>query len=348
MNIILLFFHKIHEKTWISRNEISPDEHEYRDIRVDYPGIENVVHQEELGYKKSKCCSDEIFRIVLCIVIHQQLLSILIQIDIVIVCLRIAQSILDNSRHFSCSNAINRRSNNFLSKFVSADMKTVYLIMYNLYQFIAYFYIVLVLSITLSRDGFTREISKTTYKTVGPAMKCNQILQYLEFLNALVGYTKGSPLFPFLQVTGRNFVLFAIIHVESRIQEMPVVFVLFMVWSLVELIRYPYYIISLVKKEVPLLTWLRYTVWIVLYPLGFLCEGTVLLRSLPFFEETKRFTVEMPNKWNFTFDMVAFMKIYMGFILLPGLYIVMKHMTKLRTKKLKKPIIHRTKRTRYD
>lgn len=226
-------------------------------------------------------------------------------------------------------------------------MKTVYLLMYNLYQFIAYFYIVLVLSIELSRDGFI-EVSKSAYRTVGPAMKCSQILQYLEFLNALVGYTKGSPLFPFLQVTGRNFVLFAIINTESRIQEMPVVFILFMVWSMVELIRYPYYIISLVKKEIPFLTWLRYTVWIVLYPLGFFCEGTVLLRSLPFFEETKRFTMAMPNKWNFTFDMVTFMKIYMGFILLPGLYVVMNHMTKLRTKKLKKPTIHQTKRTHYD
>lgn len=44
---------QIHEKTWISRKGENSDE-EYRDIRVDYPGIENVVHQEELGYKKSK------------------------------------------------------------------------------------------------------------------------------------------------------------------------------------------------------------------------------------------------------------------------------------------------------
>lgn len=231
--------------------------------------------------------------------------------------------------------------------FHSADLKTVYLIMYNLYQFIAYFYIVLVLSITLSRDGFN-EVSKVTYKTVGAAMKCSQTLQYLEFLNALVGYTKGSALFPFLQVTGRNFVLFAVINAESRVQEMPVVFVLFMVWSSVEVIRYPYYIISLLNKDISALTWLRYTIWIVLYPLGFLCEGTVLLRSLPFFEETKRFTIELPNEWNFTFDMVAFMKIYMGFVLLPGIYIVMKHMTKLRAKKLKTPTITQRQRTHYD
>lgn len=211
--------------------------------------------------------------------------------------------------------------------------------MYNAYQFIAYFYIVLVLSITLSRDGYS-ETSKIAYHTVGAAMRCSQTLQYLEFLNALVGFTKGSALFPFLQVTGRNFVLFAIVNAEPRIQVMPAVFLVFMIWSLVELIRYPYYVISLLKKEIPSLTWLRYTVWIILYPLGALCEGTILLRSVPFFEETKRYTIAMPNKWNFAFDMVTFMKIYMGLILLPGLYFVMKHMTKLREKKLKKPKIH--------
>lgn len=213
--------------------------------------------------------------------------------------------------------------------------------MYNLYQFIAYLYIVLVLLITLNRDGYIK-VSKTTYNTVGAVMQCSQALQYLEFLHALVGYTRGSALFPFLQVTGRNLLLFAIIHVENRIQVMPAIFILFIVWSLVELVRYPYYIIALIKKNIPLLTWLRYSIWIVLYPFGVLCEGTILLRSLPFFEESKRFSIEMPNKWNFTFDMVAFMKIYMGFVLLPGLYFVMKHMKKLRTKKLKKPIIHQS------
>lgn len=219
--------------------------------------------------------------------------------------------------------------------------------MYNLYQFIAYFYISLVLLIIWSRDGFAG-VSKVAYTTVGPVMRCSQALQYLEFLHALVGYTKGSALFPFLQVTGRNFILFGIIHAESRIHEMPVVFVLFMIWSLVEVIRYPYYLISILKREIRLLTWLRYTIWIVLYPLGFLCEGTVLVRSISFFEETKRFSVEMPNKWNFTFDMIALMKIHMTLTLPVGLVLVLMHMRKLRAKKLSKPNIRRAKQTHFD
>lgn len=210
--------------------------------------------------------------------------------------------------------------------------------MYNLYQFVAYFYIFLVLSIELNRDGLV-EAGKRTYKTVGAPMRCSQILQYLECLHALVGYTKGSALFPFLQVSGRNLVLFAVINSEPRIQEKPIILCLFLVWSAVELIRYPYYIITLVKREISWLTWLRYSVWVVLYPSGFMCEGLVLLISLTYFEETKRYTVTLPNKWNFTFDMVTFLRVYMTFVLLPGLYVVMKHMQKLRAKKLRTPTI---------
>lgn len=210
--------------------------------------------------------------------------------------------------------------------------------MYNLYQFIAYFYIFLVISIELNRDGLV-EASKETFKTVGPAMKCSQILQYLECLHALVGYTKGSALFPFLQVSGRNLVLFGVINSEPRIQHKPIILCLFLVWSSVELIRYPYYIITLLKKEIQWLTWLRYSVWVILYPLGFMCEGLVLLISLSHFEESKRYTVALPNKWNFTFNMVNYLKMHMT-LMLPGLYIVMKHMQAQRSKKLKKPTVN--------
>lgn len=76
-----------------------------------------------------------------------------------------------------------------------------------------------------------------TYETVGNAMKFCQLLQYLEVLHPLFGYTKGGALIPFFQVTGRNFVLFIMIEMEERMQTKPVIFYVFIVWSLVEIIR---------------------------------------------------------------------------------------------------------------
>lgn len=46
--------------------------------------------------------------------------------------------------------------------------------------------------------------------------------------------------------------------------------------------RYPYYMLRVYDVEISFLTWLRYTIWIPLYPLGFICEGVVVLRWVQF------------------------------------------------------------------
>ncbi|XP_068151117.1 very-long-chain (3R)-3-hydroxyacyl-CoA dehydratase 3 [Drosophila tropicalis] len=216
--------------------------------------------------------------------------------------------------------------------YIKEKTKKVYMIFYNLAMFVGYLYIVCVMGILYYRDG-PDSISKT-YANVGNAFKFVQLLQYLEVMHPLFGYTKGSPLVPFFQVSGRNFILFLMIEAETRMYTKPVVFYVFIIWSLVELVRYPYYLSQLLGRELGLLTWLRYTIWIPLYPMGIVCEGIIVLRSIPYIEETKRFTVEMPNKWNITFDMVLFLKVYLLLLTLPGSYLVMSHMSKLRAKKL--------------
>jgi very-long-chain (3R)-3-hydroxyacyl-CoA dehydratase len=153
-------------------------------------------------------------------------------------------------------------------------------------------------------------------------------------MHPIFGYTKGGALVPFMQVTGRAFVLFVMIDCEERMQTKPVVFYLFLVWASIEIVRYPYYITQLVKRNVGFLTWLRYTIWIPLYPFGVICEGIIILRNIPYFEETKRFTLQLPNKWNFAFDMPMFLKLYLIFLILPGIYFMMSHMAKTRAKKL--------------
>lgn len=88
----------------------------------------------------------------------------------------------------------------------------------------------------------------------------------------------------------------------------------------------------LIKKPVGLLTWLRYTIWMPLYPAGVICEGTIILRNIPYFEETQRFSIEMPNEWNFAFSIPTFLKFYL-FLLLGAGFFMMRHMGKIRAKK---------------
>lgn len=175
---------------------------------------------------------------------------------------------------------------------------------------------------------------KETYMAVGNPLKFIQLLQFLEVMHPLFGYTKSSIIISLIQIGGRAFILFCMIDAEPRMQTKPVIFYLFLVWSTVEIVRYPYYISQLLKIEISFLTWLRYTIWIPLYPLGFVCEGIIILRNILYFEETQKFTISLPNIYNFTIHFPSLMRIYLLLLLLPGIYTVMSHMNQVRYKKL--------------
>jgi very-long-chain (3R)-3-hydroxyacyl-CoA dehydratase len=216
--------------------------------------------------------------------------------------------------------------------FRKENFKKVYLVLYNLFQFVGFTYILVVMGVRYSRDG--QDSMQGTYHAVGNALKFVQLIQYLEVMHPIFRYTKGSALVPFLQVTGRNFVLFIMIEKEPRMVTKPVIFYLFIIWSMIEIVRYPYYLTQLLNFQIGILTWLRYTLWIPLYPLGVLCEGIIILRNIPYFYETERFIVKMPNKWNFAFHMPTFLYVYLVLMLLPGSYFMCKHMQQTRSKKL--------------
>lgn len=85
-----------------------------------------------------------------------------------------------------------------------------------------------------------------------------QVFQVTDFYTAGVNFPRV------LQIGGRLSVLFAFTRRNS-----PVVFVMLLVFSVSEIIRYLYYIV----RENPLFTWVRYNAFLVLYPIGFTCEA---------------------------------------------------------------------------
>lgn len=212
------------------------------------------------------------------------------------------------------------------------DYEKVYLVLYNLMQFVGFLHILIVLAIGYARDGV--DSMEKTYENVGVALKFCMLFQWMEVMHPLFGYTKNSVFAPFMQVTGRSLILFAMIESEPRMQTKPVVFYLVIIWSSIEVIRYPYYISQLNNFSNGFLTWLRYTIWIPLYPLGILCEGIIVLRNIPYFEETKRFSLPLPNSYNLAFDMPTAMRLYLLLLFFPGMYTMMRLMYRERVKKL--------------
>ncbi|KAG8180031.1 hypothetical protein JTE90_026633 [Oedothorax gibbosus] len=223
---------------------------------------------------------------------------------------------------------LKNRKKNYQKKI--EEFRKIYLFLYNLSQFIGFLYILIVMNLHYAKDG--PAFMERAYPVVRTAFTFCQILQMLEVVHPLLGYTGGSAFAPFLQVSGRMFMLVGMINSEPRIQSKPAVFYLLYIYTLSEVIRYPYYMLRVYEKSIGFLTWLRYTIWIPLYPLGFLCEGIIILRNIPYFEETKRFSMFLPNMWNFSVYFPSVMRLYLLLGLFPLLYFAMTHMYRQRVK----------------
>lgn len=114
------------------------------------------------------------------------------------------------------------------------NLKKIYLVIYNMWQFLGFLYIFMVLLINYLKDGngnyvqwndkhlivkmhyrkpltkvfiFILESIATAYKSVHHALKFCQLMQLLEIFHPLFGYTKGGLLEPILQVGGRGVIL---------------------------------------------------------------------------------------------------------------------------------------------
>lgn len=91
---------------------------------------------------------------------------------------------------------------------------------------------------------------------------------------------------------------------------------------------------QLLKKENGLLTWLRYTAWIVCYPIGFVCEAVIIFRNLIFMEQSDRWSVKLTTPFEVTLRFSTLLKIHLLFFIIPAMYTLMSHMYKARQQKI--------------
>lgn len=110
------------------------------------------------------------------------------------------------------------------------------------------------------------------------------------------------------------------IESEPRIQTKPVTFYLISVWSLSDLIRYTYYMIRLFDADT-FLKYAHYNVWIITYPLAFFFEGVILLRNIPYFDQTNSWSLDLPNHLNISFSMPLFIRIFLLIGFFPSKFI---------------------------
>ncbi|KYO20964.1 very-long-chain (3R)-3-hydroxyacyl-CoA dehydratase 3 [Alligator mississippiensis] len=210
-------------------------------------------------------------------------------------------------------------------------LKRGYLFMYNLVQFLGFSWIFVNMTVRLfilGKDSFY-----DTFHTISDMMYFCQTLALMESVNSLIGLVR-SPLIPSLiQVFGRNFILFIILGSMEEMQSRAVVFFIFYAWSMIEIFRYPFYMLSSIDMEWKVLTWIRYTIWIPLYPFGALGEAVSVIQAIPIFSETGKFSLRLPNPLNVTINFSFFLQIYLILLFL-GLFINFRYLYKQRRQKL--------------
>uniref|UniRef100_A0A665V266 Very-long-chain (3R)-3-hydroxyacyl-CoA dehydratase n=1 Tax=Echeneis naucrates TaxID=173247 RepID=A0A665V266_ECHNA len=209
-------------------------------------------------------------------------------------------------------------------------LKKGYLFMYNLVQFLGFSWIFVNMTVRLfilGQDSFY-----DTFHTTADMMYFCQMMAMLEVINPLLGLVKTGFFPAMIQVAGRNVILFVIFGSLEEMQNKPVVFFVFYLWSTIEIFRYPFYMLACIDTEWKLLTWLRYSLWIPLYPLGVIAEAVVVIQSLPIFDQTRLFSLPLPAVLGHSLSFSYTLQLYLVLMFL-GLFINFRHLYKQRSRR---------------
>ncbi|EJW80065.1 hypothetical protein WUBG_09027 [Wuchereria bancrofti] len=133
-------------------------------------------------------------------------------------------------------------------------------------------------------------------------------LQLIDVAHALVGYTKGNYRIGLIQHSYTLLMAVQMCKVHRQL------FILIFAYFSIEIFRYPYYAASCLKIEIPLLTWLRYNAWVLLYPVGLLLEGVTMYRSIPYYYQTGKYSIKLPNATNIGFNFSFTLSIFFLFV----------------------------------
>ncbi|KAL5711016.1 very-long-chain (3R)-3-hydroxyacyl-CoA dehydratase [Ranunculus cassubicifolius] len=157
-----------------------------------------------------------------------------------------------------------------------------YLLLYNTLQSLGWTISLYKLLITITTTKSLNE----AYSSAGNLICFLQTVSFLEVLHGAFGLVPSGILFPLMQWGGRTHWLLAIVRNISEVQEVPAVCVTFLAWSISEIIRYSQYALNCAGICPYWVTYLRYTAFIVLYPIGVaLGEMWVMYSALPFIKE---------------------------------------------------------------
>lgn len=195
----------------------------------------------------------------------------------------------------------------------------IYLILYNVAQFLGWSFVFYKMVDHLVNKGLT---SKGLWENVELPLLIFQSGAVLEIVHSAIGIVPSSVGVTFPQVFSRVFLLWPILYAVAEARD-PIGFPLMLTaWTVTEVMRYLYYALSLISSIPHFLQWCRYSFFILLYPIGITGELICCYQSLSHYSTTQSYSVSFPNKWNVTFNFCYFtILVMLGYIpIFPQLY----------------------------
>ncbi|CAI0463815.1 unnamed protein product [Linum tenue] len=202
-------------------------------------------------------------------------------------------------------------------------LRRTYLAVYNWAVFIGWAQVLFLAVKTLKESGHEH-----VYSAVEKPLQLAQTAAILEVLPLL---TATLP-----QISSRLYLTWIILHSFPEVQTHFLVSSLTISWSITEIIRYSFFGMKEAFGATPsFLLWLRYSTFLVMYPIGISSEVGLIYLALPHIKVSEKFCIRMPNKWNFSFDNFYIAFIALG-IYVPGSPHMYRYMLSQRKKALSK------------
>uniref|UniRef100_A0A8C9FX05 Very-long-chain (3R)-3-hydroxyacyl-CoA dehydratase n=1 Tax=Pavo cristatus TaxID=9049 RepID=A0A8C9FX05_PAVCR len=181
------------------------------------------------------------------------------------------------------------------------NKKETYLFVYDLMQFCGHSWIFT--NMIIRYMSFGKDSLADTFYSIGLVMRLCQLLSVLEILHILIGIDK-SRLFPrFLQLSIETRQALVITSQQEQIS-------LWITYSSF-CCRYTYNMLARMGIHYLPLTWLNFSLCILLYPLSVLAKAFAICVSLPYFETFGTYSVKLPFPFAFSVYFPYVLKMYL-------------------------------------
>ena len=190
-------------------------------------------------------------------------------------------------------------------------------------------------------------------------LKVVQTTAVMEVIHAAIGLVRSPVMITATQVASRIWVLWGIVCLVPEKTTTSAVTLavpytsmsvslhlvtLLTAWCLSEVIRYGFFALKEAHIQSKICTWLRYSGFIVLYPLGVSSELAMVWLALPVIRAKNIWSISLPNAVNFGFSYyyacILFVALY-----LPGFPQLYGYMLTQRRRVLGRGVDQRTKKT---